>query len=330
MGKKLVIGASGFMGSNVTRLLVERGEDVRVMLRRTSSVKGIEDLEVERCYGDVFDDDALRTAISGCDTVFYCVVDARAWLRDPAPLFRTNVEGLRHVLDAVVEADVDRFVFLSTIATLAVRDSGVPVNEDDPSNWYESGGPYTRSRVDAENLVLRYASEKGLPAVVLCVSNTYGPRDWQPTPHGGMLAAVAAGRLPVYFRNLGHEVVGIRDAAEAMVLAMGEGTPGERYIISDRFMSSRELHTMAAVAGGSKPPRIGVPLKAVLLAASVTQVIGRLIGRDIKFVRRAFKMWDMMSPLDHSKAERALGWKPAPFENSIHDAVEFYKANGIT
>ena len=101
---KLVIGASGFLGSHVTRQLVAAGEDVRVMLRPTSSTKGIDDLAVERCYGDVFDDAALRAAMAGCDVVYYCVVDARMWLRDPAQLFRTNVEGLAHVLDAAVSA----------------------------------------------------------------------------------------------------------------------------------------------------------------------------------------------------------------------------------
>ncbi len=101
-GKKLVIGASGFLGSHVTGKLVDNGEDVRVMLRRTSSTKGLDDLDVERCHGDIFDDDALREAMTGCDVVFYCVVDARILLRDPAALFRTNVEGLRHVLDAAL------------------------------------------------------------------------------------------------------------------------------------------------------------------------------------------------------------------------------------
>ena len=94
--KKLVIGASGFLGSHVTRALVERGDDVRVLIRTTSSTTAIDDLNVERCYGDIFDDDALTAAMTGCDDVFYCAVDTRAWLRDPTPLFRTNVEGLRN------------------------------------------------------------------------------------------------------------------------------------------------------------------------------------------------------------------------------------------
>ena len=146
--KKLVIGASGFLGSHVTRQLVERGDDVRVMLRETSSTRGIDDLDVERVYGDVFDDRALRAAMVDCDVVYYCVVDARAWLRDPSPLFRTNVEGLRYVLDAPCEANLKRFVFTSTIATLAIGD-GSPVTEADPFDWHD-GGPYVESRVAAE------------------------------------------------------------------------------------------------------------------------------------------------------------------------------------
>jgi dihydroflavonol-4-reductase len=326
MAKKLVIGGSGFVGSNVIRKLVDRGEDVRVMLRKSSSTRGIDDLDVERCYGDVFDDEALRSAMAGCDIVYYCVVDARAWLRDPSPLLRTNVEGLRHVLDAALEAELTRFVFMSTIATLAVSTDGTPVTEDQPCNWYDDGGAYTQCRVDAENLVLSYARDKGLPAVALCISNTYGPRDWQPTPHGGLIAAISAGKAPFYFQGIGQEVVGIEDAAEAMILASDKGRVGERYIISDRFMTTRELHGLAAQAGGVRAPWIVIPRPVLLTLASVAQLFGDLTGREIKFVRRAFDMIDKMSPLDHSKAERELGWKPAPFEDSIRAAVEFYRA----
>lgn len=130
--KKLVLGASGFLGSHVTRQLVEAGQDVRVLLRKTSSTKGIDDLDVERCYGGLFDDDALRAAMTGCDVVYYCVVDARIWLRDPAPLFQTNVEGLRNVLAIATEFvghGLRKFVFTSTIGTMATNPSR-PVTEE--------------------------------------------------------------------------------------------------------------------------------------------------------------------------------------------------------
>jgi dihydroflavonol-4-reductase len=319
--KKLVIGASGFLGSHVTRQLVAAGADVRVMLRRTSSTKGIDDLDVERCYGDVFDDGALRAAMAGCDVVYYCVVDARMWLRDPAPLFRTNVEGLRHVLDAALAADLKRFVFTSTTSTLAISDGHV-VTENDPHNW-DQGGAYIEARVAAENMLMSYVRDKGLPAVAMCISTTYGPGDWAPTPHGSVLALVATGRFPFYF-GYSSEVVGIEDAARAMLLGAEHGRNGERYIVSDRYMSIRELHEIAATAVGRRPPRVGIPMPVLRAGARVNDVAARLLGRDLPFAYVGMRMAELMSPLDHGKAERELGWTPEPVEESIRKAAFFF------
>lgn len=319
--KKLVIGASGFLGSHVTRQVVATGADVRVMLRRTSSTKGIDDLNVERCYGDVFDDNALRAAMADCDVVYYCVVDARMWLRDPAPLFQTNVEGLRHVLDAAVDANLSKFVFTSTSGTMAINDSR-PVTEEDPHNWTQ-GGAYIEARVAAENMVMSYARDRGLPAVALCISTTYGPGDWAPTPHGAGLAAVATGRFPLYFEYEA-EVVGIEDAARAMLLAAEHGRNGERYIISDRYMSNREIHQIAATAAGRRPPRIGVPMPVLRVVGHLSDLAARLLRRDFVMTYAATQMMELMSRLDNTKARRELGWKPEPVEDSIRSAAIFF------
>ncbi len=318
---KLVIGASGFLGSHVTRRLVADGERVRVMLRETSSTRAIDDLDVERRYGDVFDDEALRAAMVGCDVVYYCVVDARMWLRDPGPLFRTNVEGLRHVLEAAVDADLAKFVFTSTTGTLAISD-GTPVTEEDPHNW-TAGGAYIEARVTAENLVMTYAKERGLPATALCISTTYGPGDWQPTPHGSMIALVAAGRFPFYL-GFSSEVVGIEDAARAMVLAADRGGIGERYIISDKYLSTREVHDIAADAAGVRRPWIGLPLSVLRVAARGNDLAARLLRKDLPFAAVGIEMAELMSPLDHGKATRELGWQPRPVEESIRSAARFF------
>jgi dihydroflavonol-4-reductase len=321
VGKKLVIGASGFLGSHVTRQLVAEGADVRVMLRRTSSTRGIDDLDVERCYGDVFDDAALRAAMTGCDVVYYCVVDARMWLRDPAPLFRTNIEGLRHVLDAALDAHLKKFVYTSTTGALAISDTK-PVTEGDPRNW-DQGGAYIEARVAGEDLVMSYAHGKGLPGVALCISTTYGPGDWAPTPHGSVIALVAKGRFPFYL-GYSAEVVGIEDAARAMLLAAERARNGERYIISDKYMSSREVNAIAAGAVGRRAPRIGIPVRVLRAAAGVNDALARLLRRDLRFAYVGIRMAELMSPLDHGKAERELGWTPEPVEDSIRKAAIFF------
>ncbi|MDT5077708.1 MAG: hypothetical protein QOJ80_2345 [Mycobacterium sp.] len=322
---KLVIGASGFLGSHVTRQLVERGNRVRVLLRRTSSTVAINDLDVERQYGDVFDDEALRAAMTDVDDVYYCVVDTRAWLRDTAPLFRTNVEGLRHVLDAAVDADLRRFVFTSSIGTIALSEDGRPVTEDQPFNWADKGGDYIRSRVEAEQLVLQYARERGLPAVAMCVANTYGPGDFQPTPHGSLVAAAAKGKMPVYVKDMSMEVVGIEDAANALILAAEKGRVGERYILSERFISARELYGIAAEAGKARSPRVGIPLKVMYALGFGGDIAASVLRRDMLLSTLSVRLMHIMSPMDHGKAERELGWHPSPIEGSIRRAVVFYQ-----
>ena len=317
----LVMGASGFLGSHVTRQLTRRGDDVRVLLRRTSDTRGIDDLDVQRCYGDLFDDDGLRAAMTGVDVLYYCVVDARAWLRDPGALFSTNVEGLRRVLDMAVATGIGKFVFTSTVGTLAAG-TDRPVTEEDEADW-TGGGPYIESRRAAEALVLEYARTRGLPAVAMCVSTTYGPGDWQPTPHGGALAMVAAGRFPFYF-GYSLEVVGIEDAARAMLLAAEKGRNGERYIISDRFMSSQELHAVAAEAGGVRAPRIGIPLPVLYAGARINDLAARMVNRDLPFATAGMRIVENMGRLDHSKAVRELGWRPEPVRDSIQRAVQFF------
>ena len=202
--------------------------------------------------------------------VFHCAVDARAWLRDPAPLFQANVEGLRHVLDAAASCALHRFVYTSTVGTCAVR-PGPPVTEDEACNWSHLGGPSIRSRLQGEEMVFAYARDRGLAAVVMCVATTVGPRDHRArpprTPHR---RDVRGGGVPVHVRGAGLEMVGIEDAASALLVAAERGRVGECYIVSERLVPVQELFAMAARAGGVAPPRVGLPLGLMKAVGLVT------------------------------------------------------------
>ncbi|BBY82767.1 NAD-dependent epimerase/dehydratase family protein [Mycolicibacterium pulveris] len=322
--KKLVIGASGFLGSHVTKQLVARGDDVRVLIRATSSRRGIDGLPVDVRYGDIFDLESVEAAMRGCDVVYYCVVDARPWLRDPTALWRTNVEGLRGVLDIAAQADLHRFVYTSSIATIGLARNG-PADESTEHNWADIGGYYVRSRVAAERLVLSHATKKGLSAVAMCVSNTYGAGDWLPTPHGGLLSAAVHGKMPYYIDGYAAEVVGVEDAARAMVLAGEVGRIGERYIVSERWMSTREIHEIGCRAVGVEPPQRRVPIRLMSAMSYPNSWIARLRGRDTRLTPLNIRLMHIMTPLDHSKAVRELGWNPAPTPEAIVAAAHFFK-----
>jgi nucleoside-diphosphate-sugar epimerase len=256
--------------------------------------------------------------------VFYCVVDTRFYLRDPSPLFETNVESLRRVLDiAVDDAQLNRFVFCSTIGTVAIAENGESATEDMPFNWPDKGGAYIDSRRQAEDMVLEYARDRGLPAVAMCVSNPYGPLDWQ--PHQGLMVKMAAlGKMPVYVKDVSTEVVGIEDVAEAFLLAAERGRIGERYIISESFMPMRQMFETAASAVGAKPPRFGVPLAMLYAVGWIMGVASRVLRRDLSMNLTGVRLLHIMSPADHSKATRELGWAPRPTAESIRRAAQFY------
>ncbi|MGA8329396.1 MAG: NAD-dependent epimerase/dehydratase family protein [Mycobacterium sp.] len=326
--KALVMGASGNVGACVTRHLVSSGADVRVLVRKSSITKGIDGLNVERCYGDIFDTAAVAAAMSDRDVVYYCVVDTRAELRDPAPLFTTNVEGLRNVLDVAIHANLRRFVFLSTIGTIAVGRNGETVDEDTPFNWSDEAGSYIASRREAEGLVLSYVADHGLPAVVANVSNPYGPPDWQ--PRQGMFVKLAAlGKMPIYIRGVGSEVVGIDDVADALLLAAEHGRIGQRYIISERYMSQRELMTCAAQAVGAQPPRFGIPMAVMYGLGWLNDALGALLRRDFPMSRQSARLVELTSPASHDKATRELGWHPTPTEDFIRRAARTYVQRSV-
>jgi dihydroflavonol-4-reductase len=319
---KLVIGANGFLGSHVTRQLVAAGAEVRAMVRPTANTRSIDDLDVTRFHGDVFDTATVRRAMAGCDDVYYCVVDTRAWLQNPAPLFRTNVDGLRNVLEVAKNAELRRFVFTSTYATVGRRHGHV-ATEDDPIDRRRLT-PYVESRVQAEDMVLRYATEVGLPAVAMCVSTTYGSGDWGRTPHGAFIAGAVFGKLPFLMNGIQLEVVGVDDAARALLLAAEHGRNGERYLISERMMPLKEVVKIAADEAGVPPPRRSISVPVLYMLGALGSLRARLTGKDAELSLASVRMMRAEAEVDHGKATRELGWKPRPVEESIREAARFW------
>ena len=326
MSPKLVIGANGFLGSHVTRQLVAAGHQVRVMVRENASTISIDDLDVQRFVGDIWDDDTLRAAMVGCDDVYYCVVDARGWLRDPAPLFHTNVEGTRNVLDVALDVQksgaLQRFIYTSSYVTVGRRRGHTASEADIISD--RGLTPYVRSRVQAEELVLRYARERNLRAIAMCVSTTYGSGDWGRTPHGAIIAGAAFGKLPFVMAGIELEAVGIDDAARAMILAAEHGRVGERYLISEKMISNAEVARIAAEAAGVAPPAKTIPLAMSYALATAGTVKATLKRTDERLSLGSLRLMRAEGPLDHGKAVRELGWHPRPVEESIAEAARFW------
>jgi dihydroflavonol-4-reductase len=261
--------------------------------------------------------------------VYYCVVDTRGWLLDPAPLYRTNVEGTRNVLTVAAavhrEHPFRKFVYTSSYACVGRR-CGHRATEADEIADETRLTDYVRSRLIAERMVLACARDGLLPAVAMCVATTYGAGDWGRTPHGAVIAGAAFGKLPFVLDRIEVEAVGVDDAARAMILAAEKGRVGERYLVSEKMISNAEVVRIAADAAGVPPPTKVLPLPAAYALAALGTAKARLRGRDERLTLNALRLMRAEAPVDCSKARRELGWQPRPVEESIREAAQWWVA----
>src|SRR6185503_11058391 len=225
MKPTLVTGASGFIGWHVARMLAERGHKVRALVRSSSRLR---ELDAEPVTGDLRDPVSLDRAVTGVGVVFHVAADYRLWARDPGELYRSNVDGTRNLLDAARRHGVERFVYTSTVGCIGVPQDGVG-DENAPVALEDMAGAYKRSKFLAERAALEFAAT-GFPVVIVNPTAPVGDHDIKPTPTGRIVLDFLKGAMPAFI-DTGLNLVDVRDAAAAHLLACERGRIGERYIV---------------------------------------------------------------------------------------------------
>ncbi len=322
----LVTGASGFVGSHVARLLAERGDRVRVLLRPTSDLQALRDLTVERGVGDLRDSASLTGALSGVETVFHVAADYRLWTRNPAEIYECNVTGTRNLLDAARLGGVRRFIYTSSVATVAVHRPGMLPDENVDSRLDEMIGHYKRSKFLAEQEALQ-AAQRGMHVVVVNPTTPIGPGDWKPTPTGRMIVDFLNGRMPAYV-DTGLNIVPVEDAARGHLLAAERGEPGQRYILGGRNMTMREILEALARVTGRTAPRVRLPHSVALAAAYADTALCRVLGREPRIPIDGVRMSRHRMFVDCSRAVRELGFAAGAPEAALARAARWYAENG--
>src|SRR5438094_3286750 len=260
----LITGAAGFLGWHVTRLLAQHVESVRVLVRPAGQLRVMEGLNVDCVYGDLRDRASLANALEGVRQVFHVAADYRLWAKNPDEIYENNVVGTRNLLEASRQAGVERFVYTSSVATIAVPSGDGLPDEGIQARLEQMIGHYKRSKFMAEQEVLE-AAVKGFPAVVVNPTTPVGPADWKPTPTGRIIVDFLNGRMPAYI-DTGFNVVGVEDVAEGHWLAAKQGRIGQRYILGGRNMTLKEFLTAVAAKACRAAPRMRLPYAVALTA----------------------------------------------------------------
>jgi len=316
MGKTLVTGGSGFVGSHVVRALAARGDDLRLLVRRGSGLDHLSDLEFERSSGDVMDRRAVTRAMEGVDRVFHIAGTTSMLPGHREKVFDLNVKGTRIVLEESLAAGVERVIFTSSVAAVGPAKPRGTADETQPFRAGELGIAYVNSKHEAEVEALRLAAH-GLPVVIVNPSFVFGPDD----PKGTSMALVRRfllGRIPAYVDG-GLNIVDVRDVAAGHLLADEKGMPGERYILAARnFTFDRLFADLARLSGREHAP-VKLPSTPTLLAVELMVRAGIPIPISPDEVRSAGCWWTYRN----AKARKELGFAPRPHEETLEDAVRW-------
>ena len=321
----LVTGAAGFLGSHVARQLVSRGDEVRVLLRASSTNRAIADLSLEYVTGDLRDAASLDRAMKGVKRVFHVAADYRLWAKRKQDIYDSNVGGTKNLLDAAKRAGVEQLIYTSTVATIAVARPQHP-NEFTDAKLEEMVGHYKRSKWMAERDALG-AARSGLPVIVAMPTTPVGPWDWKPTPTGKIILDFLNGNMPGYVET-GLNFVGVEECAAGHLLVAEKGKVGERYLLGGENLTLKQMLDKLAKITGLRAPILKIPHGLALGIACANTVFSRLVGRQPGIPIEGVKIARHMMFVDCSRAKRELGFQAGPVAAALERAVRWYAANG--
>jgi dihydroflavonol-4-reductase len=326
VGLVLVTGASGFVGSAVVQAFRQAGYPVRALVRASSPRTNLRS-GVDLSEGDIRDRAAVAAALRNVRYLIHTAADYRLWAPSPREIIDTNVEGTRILMEEALRGGIERIVYTSSVAALALRADGVPADETRPLAEDKAIGAYKRSKVVAERLVERMVVREKLPAVIVNPSTPIGPRDVKPTPTGRIVMEAASGHMPA-FVDTGLNLVHVDDVAAGHLAALRRGRIGERYILGgENVLLSTMLADIARLVDRS-PPRVKLPRALIYPVAFGAEALARVTGRTPFVTRDGLRMAKHKMFFSDAKARRELGYTSRPYQEGLADAIAWFRAAG--
>lgn len=326
-GTLLVTGAGGFVGSAVIWQALAAGYSVRAVVRNRVRAANLAGLDVEIVEADIRDRAAVARALAGVRYVCHVAADYRLWAPDPSQIIDNNVGGTTVVMEAALQAGVERVVYTSSVATLASAPHQGDADERMPLDAGAAIGAYKQSKLAAERLVETMVKARGLPAVIVNPSTPIGPRDARPTPTGRIIVEAARGRIPA-FVDTGLNLVHVDDVGAGHLAALERGRIGERYILGGQNVTLATLLADVARLVGRRPPTVRLPRRALFPFAYIAEAAARRNGREPLLTVDGLRLAAHHMYFTSAKAERELGYRARLYGEGLSDAIDWFRGAG--
>ena len=326
--KTLITGAAGFVGAAVLRELLKKGHKVKALVRQSSVLDNLKNLDVEIVQGDLKDRDSLKRCIKDCKYLFHVAADYRLWVPRPQEIYQNNVVGTENLMEEALNSEIEKIVYTSSVAVLGKPINGDIANENTPVNVSQMIGHYKKSKFLAEEKVKELYKTRKLPVVIVNPAAPVGPRDIKPTPTGKMVLDAAMKKIPAYL-DTGLNIVHVDDVAKGHMQAFNKGKLGERYILGGENLTLKEMLEIISILCGNKPPKIRLPRKPLYPIGYVFEIFARLFNiknpmLTVDMIRMAEKKMFFSS----EKAKKELNYKYKSAKNALKDAIQWFIDNG--
>ena len=335
-----VTGASGHIGNNLVRSLVDAGHKVRVLLHHPPTSQGVAsdtgralaDVPCEHVLGDVCDPASLKQAFAGADHVYHLAAHISISPDEDARCEPVNVEGTRNVTAACRETSVRRLIHFSSVHALWCEGIGHregaahPIDERHELADRPEALPYDRSKARSEKVVLAAVAD-GLDAVIVNPGAVIGRHDYRPSAQGSALLDWVRGRVPALVEG-GYNWVDVRDVVSGAIAAAERGRRGERYLLTGHPLSFQELAGHLESASGKRMPRFVTPLWLARMASPLVVATSKLLGTRPLVTPYALQIIACNYHFKHDKAKAELGYTPRPIEDTLGDMLAWYRSAG--
>jgi dihydroflavonol-4-reductase len=323
--KVLLTGPDGVLGNNLVRKLIEKEYSVRVLIQSGKKAPLLDDLPIERKYGDILQKDDLVKAVSGCDIIIHAAAMTDSWPSKHEKFWKVNVDGTVNMIEAAREASVKRFLHIGTATSFGPGNKQNPGTEQSEYCADRYGFDYISSKYEAQRIVLEEV-EKGFDAVILNPTFMIGPYDAKPSS-GALILGVNSGKVPGYPAG-GKNFVSVKDVADAIVNAIELGKTGESYILGNENLNYKEIFQEIADTLGVKAPKRALP-KFLILAYGLVMSFAANVFR---FTPDAGYKMALLSTVeffyDPKKAREELKMPQTPVDTALKEAVTWFRNNG--
>ncbi|HEY1379684.1 MAG TPA: NAD-dependent epimerase/dehydratase family protein, partial [Gemmataceae bacterium] len=324
MSTTLVTGGAGFIGSHLVRLLLDRGERVRVLDRPGANAGHLPLDRIDFVPCDIRDAAAVRRAVAGCEVVYHLAANPQLWTHRRGHFRQVNYAGTVNVIDAALAGGARRVLHTSTESILTRTRQTGPIAEDQRVPLADVIGPYCRSKWHAERFALRLG-RAGAPVVVVNPTLPVGPGDWGRSPPTQMLLDFCRGKRSAYL-DAELNLIDVRDVAAGMVRAAERGKPGRRYLLGAENWSIEKVFAWLADHTGLPRPRWRVPYPVALAAAYVSEWVADVATRQIPAATvTGVKLTRRTMHFDPRRSLAELGLAPRPVAESLADAVAWFR-----